>query len=85
MNDYNLVKQIKSQINNPNILIIYSKNDKTSYDSMENFVRTVGGSLPVKVIEIPHGGHNIKVWRPYIRSGFKWLANLKETKFAFPN
>lgn len=85
INEYNLVKQIKSQINNPNLLIIYSKNDKTSYDSMENFVRAVGGSLPVKVIEIPHGGHNIKVWRPYIKSGFKWLANLNETKFAFPN
>jgi enterochelin esterase-like enzyme len=85
IHEYNLEKTIKSQINNPDLLIIYSKNDITSYESMKKFIKAVGGSLPIKVIEIPHGGHNIKVWRPYVRSGFKWLANLGEVKFSYSN
>jgi hypothetical protein len=56
------------------MLIIYSKRDKFSYASMNKFLGRVGNSLTTKLVEIPTGGHNIKVWKPFVQTGFQWLA-----------
>ncbi len=85
LDDYDLAKIVKSQTLNPNLLIMFSKSDKFSYSSMNKFIEKVGNSIPVKLIEIPHGGHNIKVWQPFVRTGFQWLAGINAANSQPPN
>jgi hypothetical protein len=35
--------------------------------------------IPIKYIPIPSGGHNIKVWKPYIAPGFLWISGANVT------
>lgn len=73
--EYDLVKLLNSQDNSLELLIIYAKSDRSSVASMNSFTSKIGNSLNYKTVEILSGGHNIKVWRPYVRIGFQWLAN----------
>ncbi len=80
MGDYDLAKIVKGQATNPDLLIMYSKSDKFSFSSMNKFIAGVGTSIPIKLVEIPHGGHNIKIWQPFVQTGFNWLAQLSAPK-----
>ena len=71
---YDLVKTAKSTFSNPPILIIYSSQDRFSFDQMKKFTSAVKGYVSTPIITIPQGGHNIQVWKPYIGSGFIWSA-----------
>ena len=72
--EYDIAKTILAKPTNLKMLIIYSKRDKFSYSSMNKFLDRVGNSLTTKLVEIPSGGHNIKVWKPFVQTGFQWLA-----------
>jgi len=76
LDNYDLAKLVKAQSSNPNLLVMFSKSDKFSFSSMNQFIEKVGRSIPIKLVEIPHGGHNIKVWQPFVRTGFQWLAGI---------
>ena len=40
----------------------------------QNFMKSANSLIPIKYIPIPSGGHNIKVWKPFIASGFLWIS-----------
>ncbi len=76
--NYDLVKTLKSHPNNLKLMIIYSRSDKFAYASMKKFTDKANSLLPIKLVEIPRGGHNIAVWKPYVGTGFDWLgANIE--------
>ena len=72
--EYDIAKSVTAKPTTLKMLIIYSKRDKFSYASMNTFLGKVGNSLTTKLVEIPSGGHNIKVWKPFVQTGFQWLA-----------
>ena len=73
--EYDLVKTIKSQPNSLKMLAIFSSQNDFETKSLINFQSKIGDALSLKTIEIPEGGHNIKVWRPYVYTGFEWISN----------
>ena len=72
-NEYNLFRILKSGNNSVKLLVIASKNDRFSYGSTQTFIKNVNNLLSIKYDEIPSGGHNLSVWRPYVKTGFLWL------------
>ena len=74
MQKYDIVNTAKSRFSNPPILIIYSSQDRYSFNQMKIFTSAVKGYLATPIITIPQGGHNIQVWKPYVGSGFIWAA-----------
>jgi S-formylglutathione hydrolase FrmB len=72
--EYDLVKTLSTRTNNLKLMIIYSRSDKFAYASMNKFVGKANSLLPIKLVEIPRGGHNIAVWKPYVGTGFDWLG-----------
>ena len=71
--EYDLMRILKSQNNSVKLLVIASKNDRFSYGSTQTFIREASSLISIKYDEIPEGGHNLSVWRPYVRTGFLWL------------
>jgi hypothetical protein len=69
-----LVKILASEKSNLKMLGIYSGQNDFETSAMMDFKNQVGNTLNLKTIEIPQGGHNIQVWKPYVYTGFQWLA-----------
>lgn len=55
-------------------MIISSVKDRFSNYAAQQFMTSANSLIPIKYIPIPAGGHNIKVWKPYIASGFLWIS-----------
>jgi hypothetical protein len=72
-NEYDLNRILKADNNSVHLLVIASKNDRFSYGSTQNFLKKAGSLVSIKYDEIPSGGHNLSVWRPYVTTGFLWL------------
>jgi hypothetical protein len=72
-NEYDLNRILKANNNSVHLLVIASKNDRFSYGSTQNFLKKDGSLVSIKYDEIPTGGHNLSVWRPYVTTGFLWL------------
>jgi hypothetical protein len=72
-NEYDLNRILKVDNNSVHLLVIASKNDRFSYGSTQNFLKKTGSLVSIKYDEIPSGGHNLSVWRPYVTTGFLWL------------
>ncbi|MEI6217173.1 MAG: alpha/beta hydrolase-fold protein [Actinomycetes bacterium] len=75
-NKYNLIKTFKANPSNLKMLTIASKRDRYSYFSTKRFIAESAQFISVKFDEIPNGGHNIKVWKPYVTTGFLWLNSV---------
>lgn len=71
--EYDLLRILKSRNNSVKLLVIASKNDRFSYGSTQTFMKDATAMVSIKYDEIPSGGHNISVWRPYIKTGFLWI------------
>lgn len=72
-NEYDLTRILKSRNNSVKLLVIASKNDRFSYASTQKFLKENSAVVSIKYDEIPSGGHNLSVWRPFVRTGFLWL------------
>ena len=72
--EYDIAKTAVNQPVNPRLMLIYSPKDHFSYLSTKTFISTVGTSIQTSLVTIPSGGHNIKVWKPYVATGLEWLA-----------
>ncbi len=73
-NHYDLVKYLKHGHTNTKLMIIASIKDRFANRSAQNFMARANLLIPIKYIPIPAGGHNIKVWKPYIAPGFLWIS-----------
>jgi len=76
ISEYDLFNSITKSKNPLRMLIIYSKREKFSYSSM-NFVAKSGSLILIREVEILNGGHNVNVWKPFVETGFRWIADQK--------
>ena len=85
-NHYDLIKYLRHDHRNTKLLIIASVKDRFTNYSAQKFLKSANSLIPIKYIPIPSGGHNIKVWKPYIAPGFLWIsgANLTATLVINP-
>ena len=85
-NHYDLIKYLHHDHRNTKLLIIASVKDRFTNYSAQKFLKSANSLIPIKYIPIPSGGHNIKVWKPYIAPGFLWIsgANLTATPVINP-
>ena len=85
-NHYDLIKYLRHDHRNTKLLIIASVKDRFTNYSAQKFLKSANSLIPIKYIPIPSGGHNIKVWKPYIAPGFLWIsgANLTATPVINP-
>ena len=72
---YDLINTLKASTNQIKLLAIYSAQNDFETKSLIRFQAKIGDLIPLKTIEIPEGGHNIQVWRPYVYTGFEWISN----------
>jgi pimeloyl-ACP methyl ester carboxylesterase len=72
--EYDLSKITNSQPNNLKLLVIYSKRDRYSFNSMNLYLATSGTFIDVKLVEMPNAGHNTKSWKPFVSTGLEWLG-----------
>jgi pimeloyl-ACP methyl ester carboxylesterase len=75
-NEYDLLRILKGGNNSVKLLVIASKNDRFSYGSTQSFIKAAISLLSIKYDEIPSGGHNLSVWRPYVKTGFLWAEGV---------
>ena len=73
--EYDLIRILSRAKNTVKLLVIASKNDRFSYGSTQEFLKASQPLVSVKYNEIPSGGHNLSVWRPFVTTGFLWLNN----------
>jgi len=71
--EYDLLRILGSSKNTVKLLVIASKNDRFSYGSTQAFLNASQALVSIKYDEIPAGGHNLSVWRPYVKTGFLWM------------
>jgi hypothetical protein len=83
---YDLIHFLKAGHVNTKLMIIASLKDRFANSSAQKFIGNANSLIPIKYIPIPKGGHNVKVWKPYIASGFLWIsgANLTATAMTQP-
>lgn len=72
-NEYDLHRILSLGNNSLKLLVIASKADRFSYASTQSFIQADSSLISIKFDEIPSGGHNLAVWRPYVTAGFQWL------------
>jgi len=75
---YDLVKYLKRHTVNTKIMVIASVKDRFANSSAQKFMQGANALIPIKYIPIPIGGHNIKVWKPFVATGFLWIAGANE-------
>ena len=75
---YDLVKYLKTHPRNTKIMVIASVKDRFSNYSAQNFMRGANPLIPIKYVPIPSGGHNIGVWKPFVATGFLWIAGAND-------
>ena len=73
--EYDLIKNLQKGNNSLKLLAIYAKQQGFETRSFKTFFAKAQNLLPIKTVEIPEGGHNISTWRPYVYTGFEWLAS----------
>jgi hypothetical protein len=85
-NHYDLIKYLRQDHRNTKLLIIASVKDRFTNYSAQKFMKSANSLIPIKYIPIPIGGHNIKVWKPYVTPGFLWIsgANITVTPVINP-
>ncbi len=71
---YDLIYYLKHHQRNTQIMVIASVKDKFSNNSAQKFMKLANPLIPIKYIPIPTGGHNIRVWKPFIAPGFLWIS-----------
>jgi len=71
---YDLISHLKHGPRNTKLMIIASLKDRLANSSAQKFMQSANALIPIKYIPIPAGGHNIKVWKPFIASGFLWIS-----------
>ena len=55
-------------------MVIASVKDRFANNSALRFVQRAYPLISIKYIPIPSGGHNIGVWKPFVATGFLWIA-----------
>ncbi len=75
---YDLVKYLKRHTVNTKIMVIASVKDRFANSSAQKFMLGANALISIKYIPIPIGGHNIKVWKPFVATGFLWIAGANE-------
>ena len=71
---YDLIAHLAHGPRNTKIMIIASVKDRFANSAAQKFMKSANSLIPIKYIPIPMGGHNIKVWKPFIASGFLWIS-----------
>jgi hypothetical protein len=71
---YDLISHLKHGPRNTKLMIIASLKDRFANSAAQKFMQSANVLIPIKYIPIPSGGHNIKVWKPFIASGFLWIS-----------
>ena len=71
---YDLISHLKRGPRNTKMMIIASVKDRFANSAAQKFMQSANSLIPIKYIPIPAGGHNIKVWKPFIASGFLWIS-----------
>ena len=72
--EYDLTKILNAGSSNFKMLMIYSRRDKFSFDSMSKYLAAIGNSYDIKLVEMPNAGHNTKSWKPFVSTGLDWLG-----------
>jgi len=75
---YDLIKHLTHGPRNTKIMIISSVKDRFANSAAQKFMQRANSLIPIKYIPIPAGGHNIKVWKPFIASGFLWISGAND-------
>ena len=71
---YDLIKYLQNHPRNTKIMVIASVKDRFANNSALRFVQRAYPLISIKYIPIPSGGHNIGVWKPFVATGFLWIA-----------
>lgn len=71
--EYNLIALLTKHSAKPKLMIITSVKDKFSYESTKYFIKNAGSLIGIRYVPIPQGGHNTKVWIPYVATGYLWI------------
>ena len=79
---YDLISHLKQGPRNTKLMIIASLKDRFANSSAQKFMQSANALIPIKYIPIPSGGHNIKVWKPFIASGFLWISGANNLQTA---
>jgi len=75
---YDLVKYLQRHTVNTKIMVIASVKDRFANSSAQKFMQGANSLIPIKYIPIPIGGHNIKVWKPFVATGFLWITGAND-------
>ena len=72
--EYDLVKTLRSSAVKPQLMIITGVQDKQALGSAKKFMESAGPYLNIRYVPISSGGHNTKVWAPFVSTGLLWIA-----------
>jgi len=82
---YDLVKYLQRHTVNTKIMVIASVKDRFANSSAQKFMQGANSLIPIKYIPIPIGGHNIKVWKPFVATGFLWITGANDISTPLVN
>ncbi len=71
--EYDLIPLLQKANNSVKLLVIASPHDRFSFGSTQKFLKAATPIVSIKYDEIPSGGHNLSVWRPFVTTGFLWM------------
>jgi hypothetical protein len=54
-------------------MIIASQKDKFASAAAAEFMKAAKTLIPIRFVDIPSGGHNTKVWKPFVGTAFQWI------------
>lgn len=70
---YDLIAALKSQPTSVRLMIIAGQKDKFASAAAKNFMKAAKSLIPIRYVDIPSGGHNTNVWKPFVGTAFQWI------------
>jgi len=84
-NHYDLINYLKHNPRNTRIMIISSLKDHYANSAAQQFMQNANSLIPIKYVQIPKGGHNIGVWKPFVSTGFLWISGVNDISTPVAN
>ena len=66
-------------------MIIASLKDHFANSAALQFMQSANSLIPIKYVQIPKGGHNIGVWKPFVSTGFLWISGVNDISTPVAN
>lgn len=71
--EYDLIETLKSKHPAVDMLVIASNKDRFTHQAALDFLKASAGLLKTRYIAIPEGGHNTRVWKPFVPTAYEWI------------